>query len=186
MTRLNLGCGSNKIDDCMNVDINESNNPDIVFDIKLEFPLARGLFDEVYLFHTIEHIEKTHHRHIFLEVNRVLKEGGIFYLSYPEFAKICNNWLTNFQGKREFWEATIYGRQLYPSDYHVAAMDSDNVKNELEICGFYDLKFYPEPEGDWYNTVVRAVRTVPQKMYEEVLFNEVFLDDPVRRASQTE
>lgn len=172
MTKLNLGAGTNKIKDAVNVDMEESCKADLTFDIRSSFPLSSCLFDEVYLFHTIEHIQKQYHRSLFLEINRVMKEGGTFFLSYPEFAKVCQNWLTNFQGKREFWEATIYGRQSWPGDFHVSAMDSDELKQQLEECGFYDIKFHPEPL-EFYNTVVTCIRTVPQRTYEEVLFREV-------------
>lgn len=174
MEKLNLGCGTSRISGAVNVDCNPDVKPDIVCNfIKEELPFPDGMFDEVYLFHTIEHIEKRSHQSILEKINRVMKEDGRLIISYPEFSKIVQNWLTNFQGKRQFWEATIYGRQLYPSDYHVCAMDSDEFKLSLEICGFYDVECRPEPIES-YNTVVKCFRTSAQKTYEQLVYEEVF------------
>ncbi len=172
MTKLNLGCGYSKISGAVNVDSNPQCHPDVTFDICETFPLGSSLFDEVYFFHTIEHIQKRYHRSVFLEINRVMKEGGKLFLSFPEFSKVALHWLQNFLGKREFWEATIFGRQLGPGDFHVCAMDSDELKQTLEECGFYDLRFRPE-FNESYNTLVYGVRTIPQKMYAEILYDEV-------------
>lgn len=174
MAKLNLGCGTSKITVAVNVDCNPDVKPDLVCNfLKEALPFPNEHFDEVYLFHTIEHIEKRNHQTLLLEINRVLKEGCRLIVSYPEFSKIVQNWLTNFQGKRQFWEATIYGRQLYPSDYHVCAMDSDEFKLSLESCGFYNVECRPEP-FDSFNTVVKCLRTTAQKTYEQLVYEEIF------------
>ena len=173
MKILNLGCGTNKITGATNLDCEESVKPDIVHNFtQSPLPFDDQSFDKVVLFHTIEHIEKKFHKFIFLQINRVLAPDGHLIVSYPEFSKIVQNWLTNFQGKRDFWEATIYGRQLYKSDYHVCAIDSDELKELLEVCGFYDLRFDVEP-FDSFNSVARGLCGKPMRTYEEVLYREV-------------
>lgn len=173
MRRLNLGCGGVKITDCDNADCNPLLSPDIVLDLKKKLPIENETYDCVYLFHTIEHIEKKHHFELLTEIRRVLKEDGTFLLSYPEFAKIASNWLNNYQGKKDFWEATIYGRQLYPSDYHIALMDSKEVMQNLLTVGFKNIVIKPEPQQD-FNTIVKCTRGNSFVTYEEVLFDDVF------------
>jgi SAM-dependent methyltransferase len=156
---LNLGCGANKIDNCVNVDVEESCNPDIVHDFtKAPLPFESDVFDEVYLFHTIEHISKRFHRAIFYEIHRVLKPDGMLIVSFPEFSKCFENWKTNKNGQKEFWEATLYGRQLYNSDYHVCAMDAHDFSVFLMYAGFTNIVAMPEPKED-YNTFVTAKKT---------------------------
>src|ERR1700744_1175156 len=128
MPFLNLCCGRNKLSGSINVDLNKDYDPDYCFDIRAEFPLSASHYDEVYLFHSIEHIEGKYHKFIFREIHKVLKDDGVFYLSYPEFSKVAQNWLDNKQGRREFWGWTIYGRQETPLDFHVHPMDSQQVK----------------------------------------------------------
>ena len=47
-------------------------------------------------------------------------------LRLPQF------WLDNKYGDRDFWEATIYGRQLFPADFHVCAIDSTDFKSSIK------------------------------------------------------
>jgi len=172
MPSLNLCCGRNKLKDCDNVDINEKNEPDFVYDIRNVFPVEDGKYDEVFLFHSIEHIESKYHKFIFREIHRVLKTGGCFYISYPEFERIAKNWLENKQGRREFWGWTIYGRQENQFDFHVHPMYSEEVKAQLIEVGFKDIEIKPEQPDD-FNTIVKCVKCKPQLTYEEVLQNDI-------------
>lgn len=153
--RLNLGCGSNKIEGCINVDIEPSNNPDVVFDFTQAFPYDSDSVDAIYMFHVIEHVKKQFHETIFCEVGRVLKPNAPFFLSFPEFLRCADSYRTNRYGKRDFWEATIYGRQLYPSDTHIALMDTTRVVPLLKRLGFHSIEVAQEPDEDW-NTIIKA------------------------------
>lgn len=173
MRALNLGCGSAKITGADNVDINPDTKADLIFDFRCPFPLESALYDEVYLFHVIEHIEKKYHQILFSEIRRVLKDDGTLYVSYPEFSKIVQNWLINKNADRHFWEATIFGRQSWPSDYHVCAMDTTDFKQYLYEHGFDLLSNVPEPI-DQFNTICKIVKGEAPIMYEEVVYNEIF------------
>ena len=103
--KLNLGSGSGKLDDFINVDINPDNKPDLVANILERLPYEDSSIEEICLFHTIEHIEKRKHPNLFLEIRRLLTPTGLFCISYPEFSKIAQFWLDNKYGDRDFWEA---------------------------------------------------------------------------------
>lgn len=170
---LNLGCGANKIKGALNVDMNESVGADLCFDITCKFPLADEEFDEIYFFHCIEHLEKWKHPFILTEIHRVLKLGGILYISYPEFAEIAKNWLDRNNNDRKFWEATIYGRQLAVGDYHVAAMDTLELKETLFNCGFLVKQSFKESHQP-FNSVIIAARGNSLPTYEQLLYEGVF------------
>lgn len=172
-TKLNLGCGANKITGAWNVDSSDHVKPDQVFSLDKAFPLESESFDEVYLFHTIEHLEKWKHLFVFTEIHRVMRHGGILYISYPEFEEVVKHWLARTNNDRKFWEATIYGRQSYPGDYHVAAMDTLELRELLADVGYRVLETYPEPSQP-FNTVVKAERVDRTISYEELLYKEVF------------
>lgn len=173
MKILNLGCGTEKITGAINVDLNPKTGCDLTFDIKQKFPLEDNSFDKVCLFHCIEHVEKYFHFHVLYEIHRILVPDGIFLLSYPEFGVIIENWLKNRKGERKFWEATIYGRQLYPGDYHFAAIHTPNLIQELQNIGFNVDKHFSEPNQD-FNTVIHCTKGEIPPTYEEILYNEVF------------
>lgn len=173
---LNLGCGSNKIEGCINIDVEKSCNPDICVDfVNQKLPFPKQSVSEVYLFHTIEHIRKLHHSRIFDEIYRVLKIGGKLYVSYPEFLKCVQNWKSNHAGNRDFWEKTLYGRQLYPSDYHVCIMDPQELRLVLMASGFLNIQHTPEPK-ETFNTITVATRSdTKYTSYEELLANDKFV-----------
>ena len=177
--KLNLACGNSKIAGCINVDIESSVRPNVIANIKEWLPFKDELFDEIYLFHTIEHIEKSYHQLVLGGIRRVLKSNGIFYISYPEFSEISKRWLENTHGKREFWEATIYGRQHYKADYHVCAIDSTEFLQTMLLCGFRNITRKAEPFPNNFNSVMKAYKGVPFVSYESVLLNDIFPETKV-------
>ncbi len=155
---LNLGCGQEKIEETINIDVEKSCKPDVICNFAHEsLPYKDRSVDEVLLFHTIEHIPKKRHTWILREINRVLKVGGRVYISFPEFLKCVEMWRKNVGGQRQFWENTIFGRQLYSSDHHVCIMDSAEFKNTLSNHGFGSISFQPEPHQP-FNTMFMAVK----------------------------
>ena len=168
--KLNLGCGSTKLPGYINIDSEKSCKPDLVLDLfKESLPYKLASVDEVVLFHTIEHIPKKLHHVVLKQVHRVLKKDGTFIISYPEWSKCATRWLRNHKGKRSFWEATLYGRQLYPSDAHVCIMDTIEFKHKLEENGFKSVKCYPEPEPNEFNTIVVCKKAAAYVNYEEMV-----------------
>lgn len=166
--KLNLGCGEVKIPHYVNVDVEESLKPDVVCNfIKAPLPFEDSTVDEVLLFHCIEHIEKRLHGRIYCEIFRVLKPNGRFLLSFPEFTKCAENYITNYKGMREFWEQTIYGLQRYPSDFHVSAMNSKEVSYLLRDIGFFSIVFCPEPPPNEYNSIVSSKKGLALQTREE-------------------
>lgn len=175
MKKLNLGCGDIKIEGVESLDVNPNFKTDYCFDMRTvnPWPLEDDSYDEVYLFHTIEHIEKIFHGHIFQQIRRVLKPEGVFILSFPEFEIIIRNWLENEQGMRTFWEANVYGLQRSNSDYHLCAMDAEATRDQLLHFGFKDLEIAAEV-ANHHNTVIRCRKgSKVEKSYEEVLYEDV-------------
>lgn len=166
--KLNLGCGTTKIEGYVNIDCNPAVKPDKVVNfISGKLPYRTNSVEEVLLFHTIEHIQKVYHRVVVSEIYRVLKPGGTFICSYPEFRTIAKYWLENFKGKRDWWEKTIFGRQLHPSDFHVCAMEFKSFSNLLKNCGFKDIKVQLE-EPEEYNTIISALKGNVPTSYEKL------------------
>lgn len=170
--KLNLGCGSNKISEFINIDMQPDCNPDLVLDfVNEDLPYADGAVSEVVMFHTIEHLRKCHHPLIFSCIWRVLEPKGILILSYPEFSKCYNNWFTNKRGRKDFWEATIYGRQAYPSDFHVCIINTPDLINVLSQSGFNSFDWCPE-EPEEYNTILTCRKKSNIITYETWLRDE--------------
>lgn len=170
--KLNLGCGANKLVGYINIDIDNSLEPDQVIDFRVGLPFENGSVEKIVMYHVIEHIEKRYREDMLKEFHRVLQPNGTLVISYPEFTKIVENWKTNKRGMRDFWEATIYGRQASRSDYHVTIMDSDQFKIELVRHGFAVQLICPEPTQD-FNTVIKAIKK-EMVSFESTLLEDVF------------
>lgn len=173
MQTLNLGCGTARITGAINVDVNPITKPELAFNLTHRFPLKDDLFEKVYLFHCIEHIERFKQQFVLYEIHRVMKLGGKLIISYPEFSKILENWLKNKDADRSFWHATIYGRQAYAGDYHYAGMHTPDFIETLRGIGFLVDKHFPEPTQD-HNMVLHCHKVETPINYEEVLYREIF------------
>jgi SAM-dependent methyltransferase len=172
--KLNLGCGDNKIEGYINVDINKTFKPDLILDFcSRPLPYEDNSVDEIVIFHTIEHIPKQKHEFLIHNINKVLKQGGRFIVSYPEFLKCVKNYESNYLGKRDFWEATIYGRQSSPFDFHVCIMDTDRFARVLADFGFGSIEAGPE-ELEPYNTLLRCEKVFSVTSKDELFKKEVF------------
>lgn len=171
--RLNIGCGETKIRGYVNIDVEKKTKPDIVFDIrKFTLPFRNATVTQINCIHNIEHIEVRYWPHVFSEFHRVLKNGAQLILAYPEFEKCAKNFLENHRGLKDFWRATLYGRQLYPGDYHVVPMVTTDLVKILQSYGFDPIKYGPE-EHEPYNTFLAATKA--GKLTREDVFNkEVF------------
>lgn len=175
VVRVNIGCGANKIDGYLNIDASPDVQPDLVSDIRFcRLPIEDHQLDEVFMAHTIEHIQKHHWPTVFMEFNRILKIGGHLVLTFPEFWKCAEKWKKNVKGQREYWEACIYGRQVDHWDVHVALCDSKQMVNQLRDYGFADFKVMPESEVEDQYTILSAIKRHVYRTKEDELNKVVF------------
>jgi SAM-dependent methyltransferase len=171
--KLNLACGSNKIPGFINCDVEKSCEPDEIVDFTKTLPYKDNSIEAILLFHAIEHVQERFHEGILSEFHRVLVPEGKLIISYPEFMKCAKNWISNYRGLRDCWKRTIFGRQLYPTDFHISLMYTPEFVTLLHKVGFADIKVAPEPKED-FNTVIRCVKGLPGLTYEDVLRKEIF------------
>lgn len=94
--KLNLGCGFEKLDGYVGMDIVPEVHPDIVFNMSYTpWPFKDNAFDEIRCMHVFEHIPPPDWREvdpiirIFEEAWRVLEPGGIFHfiVGHPNISR---------------------------------------------------------------------------------------------------
>jgi len=95
--KLNLGCGQKKRVGYVNLDMDESINPDIVCDIDKGLPFNDDSVYEVYSEHFLEHVKDIHF--VLKEIKRVLKKGGKFISRVPHFSGLSAHY---YQHNRTF------------------------------------------------------------------------------------
>jgi SAM-dependent methyltransferase len=78
---LNLGCGSNKLENCINVDA--YGEPDFWWDLNIfPYPWADNSVDGIEMWHVLEHLDDWWSA--FLECARILKPGGYLHVRVPD------------------------------------------------------------------------------------------------------
>ena len=174
---LNLCSGDNPIkkEGIINIDAVEDYKPDLVLNILTSpLPYKDGEVDTIWMFHAIEHIPSRKREDILFEISRVLHKGGEVIFSYPEFAECSKRFLDNFQGHKEYWQNTLYGRQLTPYDFHVVPMHTPYFRAEIIEYGFGEIKSLPEDSPNEYYTILsgKKVRNICTR--EDVIAREVF------------
>lgn len=84
--KLNLGCGETKKEGYLNLDWSSLTHPDIVHDLNvLPYPFEDDSFDEIEIFHVLEHLDKPFA--IMRELHRILKPEGILHVKVPHFSR---------------------------------------------------------------------------------------------------
>ncbi|RKZ22883.1 hypothetical protein DRQ18_01715 [bacterium] len=83
--KLDLGCGGNRKEGCLGVDIKKFPGVDVVADLNQKFfPFRDNAFDEIYLHDVLEHLDDI--LHVLGEVWRVGKNGARVFVRIPHFS----------------------------------------------------------------------------------------------------
>ena len=76
-SKLNLGCGHQKLEGFVNIDIELTEKPDLLLDLgKYEWPFATDSVDLAVASHILEHLTSEEFLHFMRELYRVLKPGA--------------------------------------------------------------------------------------------------------------
>ncbi len=126
----------------------------------------------IYCIHNIEHIPFKLWPFVFHEFHRLLNPEGFLFMSYPEFEMCAKHFVTNHKGERDFWRNTLYGRQLWPGDFHIAPVITSEISNMLGREGFDRIVTGPAPDSDYYTNLICKKGLRNDK--EDVLKRELF------------
>lgn len=84
--KLNLGCGSHKLDGHLNVDFSEVGDPDLVLDLETTpWPWDDGSVEAIVLRHVLEHLGQAPRVYlaIWQEMYRVCRDGAVVTVTVP-------------------------------------------------------------------------------------------------------
>lgn len=142
MLRLNLGCGKNIRDDCVNVDLYIHQKDVVVADI-LRLPFADCVADMVICNYVLEHISIEDEGRAFAEIVRVLKVGGKCSIRVPDFPVIIEKWRKASETWRGFGGTThgskwqLYIHRIFSSGLHKNGYSVNKLK---AIFGYLNLE----------------------------------------------
>lgn len=142
--RLSIGSGDYEYSNCINFELTEerNNSVDVLGDVRRGLPFEDNFFNEVLMIHVIEHIERKFHNFVFGEINRVLKINGRLICSFPDFIQTAKAFIENRHGRRwDLYNSVIYGRQDGTGDYHVTAIERQDITDRLFNNNFVNVKY---------------------------------------------
>jgi len=135
--KLNLGCGGDKREGYVNVDIRKEVNPDRIMDLeKTPYPFDNESVDEILAKDVIEHFSFRNVERVVKEWHRILKKGGKLVIQTPDLDAILK---AIKDGKiKGWWQISywLYGGQDYPENTHRLIFTKKEIRKLLEENGF--------------------------------------------------
>lgn len=176
MIKLNIGCASRPLKNYINIDMDNLEtikkrypNVEIPENIKIfdydifNLPYKNSSVDEIRAEALIEHLSFHEEPKFFNEIRRILKPGGLIYLTTPDFDKIMEEWQNakddwiNFHRSddkaisQDYWfgnnsytrdnkwgylTACIYGTQYGEGQYHKNCYTKEKLKMIATFLNF--------------------------------------------------
>lgn len=167
--KLNIGCGWDKKDGYLNIDLNSFHEPDLVADACNLSMLPEAHFDHIIAQDVLEHLERSKSLSALSQWSRLLAGEGVLTLRIPSLKDMFN--LLNKPENRPHEEAEkiiqlIYGTQAYNGDYHLAGFTAEVIGHLLGSVGLKITK--AELKDSW-------LFDIEAKKYECLLTDEEFL-----------
>lgn len=137
---LNLGCGTDKFFDCINIDCRKECNPDLVCDIK-DLPYDPNSIDGIYALDVLEHIPRDLILSTLVSWRKILKVDGFLILRLPDIKSISEKYLKGKIDANEF-SRLIYGGQEDNdfANFHKSGFDEKTLTKILKRMRFKKLK----------------------------------------------
>ena len=141
---LNLGCGNNNFDDCINIDCQEKCNPDLVCDIKY-LPYDPNSIDGIYALDVLEHLPRSLVLSTLKSWHKILKKKGFLILRLPDIKSVSEKYLKGKIDATEF-SRLIYGGQEGNEfdNFHKSGFDEKTLTKILKKLGFKKIKDFIE------------------------------------------
>lgn len=172
--KLHLGCGWNKLEGWVNIDL-VGGKTDLAWDLRKPLPFADASVDVAFLEHVFEHMKYSETLVVLGHLRRVLRPGGILRVGVPD----AGMYSRMYAERPEELESMRWGRatpmlalrEVFQEHAHVSAYDLETLVLVLELGGFPGalhaepgtsqvLEDVPDMEERWAETVyVDAVRS---------------------------
>ena len=138
--KLNLGCGWDKRDGYLNVDLHAFHQPDLVADVRNLSMLLSGHFEELVAQDILEHLKRDEIAPALAEWNRLLAPRGRIHLRTIDLVAL-GRWLAESDDPDRHRQVVhlIYGTQAYDGDYHLSGFTDVLLRDYLDRAGFGEI-----------------------------------------------
>ena len=137
--KINLGCGFDKRNGFLNVDLNDFHEPDLVCNIENLQELPTSYYEYALANDILEHIPRLKTRNVLKEWNRILQLGAILELQVPNVEGVLSllqKKKFKTPEKQENLLRCLFGTQAYPGDFHYTGFTEIVLRKMLSDTGF--------------------------------------------------
>jgi len=147
MLKLNLGCGTKKLDGFVNIDVREAVNPDICMDISRLDRFADNSVDYILAHDVVEHFSHRVIWDVLAEWSRCLKIGGRLEIQVPSIDRIYmdrNKLIQAFDGDSSLrFSQLIFGGQDYGANFHCVCLTYEFFQLFDTKLGLKIVQYFP-------------------------------------------
>jgi len=135
--RINYGCGYDKRDGYLNVDVDPACQPDVLIPAGDLSSLPKRHFQEVLAKDVLEHIPRSKTLDALLEFSSLLHDDGTLIVQTSSITQIAKKLADNPSFSDQYgWTICLFGNQAHPGDYHFTGFTDTTLNVHLAAAGF--------------------------------------------------
>ena len=135
--KINYGCGYDKREGHLNVDVDPECSPDFLIPPGDLSGLPKAHFDEVYAKDVLEHLPRNGSLGLLIEFASLLRPGGQLILQTTSVLHVARMLEANPEFNQQFgWTICLFGNQAHPGDFHFTGFTERTLHVHLAAAGF--------------------------------------------------
>ena len=155
---IHIGCGLRNSPEFINIDARPLAHVHIATDdITSLGDFQTGTVDLVYMCHILEHIRKDDLKNVLLEMNRVLKDGGVLRISVPDFDKLIEVYNASAKDVNAI-SNQLMGGQDHEYNIHYSVFNRGRLSELLREAGFHKVVPWDPDNCEYHDFKDRASR----------------------------
>lgn len=135
--KINLGCGYDKREDYLNVDVDAACEPDLLIENGDFSVIPDNHFNEILANDVLEHIPRSKSLQVLIDWSGYLKKNGILKLQTTSILSVAEQMKKNKKFSDHYgWSICLFGNQAHPGDFHYTGFTEATLKVHLLAAGY--------------------------------------------------
>jgi len=136
-SKMNFGCGYDKILGYLNVDVDEACAPDLLIPFGDLSSLPRNHFSEILAKDVLEHVPRAKTLEILLYLSGLMRIEGKLIVQTTSIIDVANKLKNSSSFADQYgWTICLFGNQAHPGDFHYTGFTDITLTVHLNAAGF--------------------------------------------------